>query len=61
MYYSSVKGEAPASVPETQPPSNWPDRGQIEFKNIVLRYTKFGVDVLKNVTFTIRPSEKVCF
>jgi ABC-type multidrug transport system fused ATPase/permease subunit len=59
VYYSSVEGEAPANVPETQPPPSWPDSGKIEFKNVVLRYTKFGIDVLKNVNFTIKPSEKV--
>jgi len=59
VYYSEIPSEAPAVIPETQPPADWPVEGEIEFKNIVLRYQKFGVDVLKNVSFTIYPCEKI--
>lgn len=59
VYYADIPSEAPAIIPETQPAKEWPQRGEIEFQNIVLRYQEFGVDVLKNVSFTIRSSEKI--
>ncbi|KAJ1498350.1 Canalicular multispecific organic anion transporter 1 [Coelomomyces lativittatus] len=43
-YYAQVPQEAPALVPEKKPPSNWPSQGQIEFKNVVLKYHEFGVE-----------------
>ncbi|KXN67697.1 P-loop containing nucleoside triphosphate hydrolase protein [Conidiobolus coronatus NRRL 28638] len=60
VYYGNeIPEEAPEEIPETKPPSSWPPHGVIEFKNIVLRYHKLGVNVLKNVTFTINPKEKI--
>ncbi|KND02775.1 uncharacterized protein SPPG_01856 [Spizellomyces punctatus DAOM BR117] len=41
------------------PPPEWPLHGEIEFKNVVLRYNRYGVAVLKNVTFRIAPGEKI--
>jgi ABC-type multidrug transport system fused ATPase/permease subunit len=37
----------------------WPKDGEIEFKNVTLRYHKFDLAVLKNVSFHIRPKEKI--
>ncbi|KAI9357581.1 hypothetical protein DFJ73DRAFT_910594 [Zopfochytrium polystomum] len=37
----------------------WPSKGAIEFKQVSLRYHRYGVAVLKSVTFRIRPGEKV--
>lgn len=33
--------------------------GEIEFKNVVLKYHEFGVQVLKKVSFLIKPREKI--
>lgn len=51
--------KAPADIPEKKPPADWPLQGCIEFRNIVLRYQKFGVPVLKKVSFTIGSREKI--
>ena len=40
-------------------PAAWPSGGKIEFKNIVMRYRE-GLDpVLKGLSFTVNPGEKV--
>ncbi|KAJ3129395.1 Multidrug resistance-associated protein 4 [Nowakowskiella sp. JEL0407] len=59
VYYSKVESEAPMEIPDRKPPADWPQRGVIEFKNVFLRYHRLGVDVLKDVTFTIHPREKI--
>ncbi|KAI9138461.1 P-loop containing nucleoside triphosphate hydrolase protein [Paraphysoderma sedebokerense] len=58
-YATQIKEEAPAEIPDKQPPASWPDKGEIKFNDIVLKYHEFGVAVLKNVTFDIEPTEKV--
>ncbi|XP_017485264.1 PREDICTED: multidrug resistance-associated protein 4-like [Rhagoletis zephyria] len=41
------------------PPSNWPTQGQVEFKDLSLRYDPSNPAVLKHLTITIGPSWKV--
>lgn len=41
-------------------PENWPNRGCIEFKNVYLSYSDEGPPTVKDLTFTVNPSEKVC-
>lgn len=53
IYYGETKPEAPFEIPATKPPPEWPTSGLIKFQNVVLKYQKFGVSVLKNVTATI--------
>lgn len=57
--YTDVQSEAPWNIPATKPPSSWPDKGKVEFKNYSVRYRP-GLDlVLKDVDFTVEPGEKV--
>lgn len=42
-----------------QPPSEWPERGEIEFKEVTSKYHRYGVSVLKNVSFHILPKEQI--
>lgn len=37
----------------------WPHEGQIEFKNVSLRYDVLGLPVLKNLSLTIYAGEKI--
>jgi ATP-binding cassette subfamily C (CFTR/MRP) protein 4 len=37
----------------------WPTDGQIEFRNVHLRYDKQGPAILKNLNFVIHPREKI--
>ncbi|CAF0866320.1 unnamed protein product, partial [Brachionus calyciflorus] len=38
---------------------SWPQRGNIKFEEVVLKYQEFGVAVLKGVTLNIKPREKI--
>jgi ABC-type multidrug transport system fused ATPase/permease subunit len=58
-YYGQVKPEAPPVIEDNRPAEKWPQDGQIKYNNIVLKYQEFGATVLKNVTLTVKPREKV--
>ncbi|KAI8345227.1 ABC transporter type 1, transmembrane domain-containing protein [Mortierella sp. GBAus27b] len=50
--------EAPAET-DVKLPENWPNEGRVEFKNYSTRYRE-GLDlVIKNISFTVDPAEKV--
>ncbi|OAL02619.1 hypothetical protein IQ06DRAFT_291975 [Phaeosphaeriaceae sp. SRC1lsM3a] len=57
--YLDVEQEAPAVIPETKPPSNWPSKGAVQFINYTTRYRPDFDTVLKDVSFKILPGEKV--
>ena len=59
--YCSLKPEAP---PETVPPSNkpppdWPDKGKITMEDVAFQYSSELPLVLKDLCFSIEPSEKI--
>ena len=57
--YENTPVEAPALIPENDPPSSWPENGVIEFKNYCTRYRE-GMDlVLRGISFKTAPSEKI--
>uniref|UniRef100_T1K6F1 ABC-type glutathione-S-conjugate transporter n=2 Tax=Tetranychus urticae TaxID=32264 RepID=T1K6F1_TETUR len=59
LEYTKTPMEAPWDLPHKRTSSNWPDNGQIEFKNYSTRYRP-GLDlVLKDISCTIKPNEKV--
>lgn len=58
MEYSEKPTEAPV-VTGVQLPENWPQHGRVVFKNYSARYRE-GLDlVVKDVSFTVEPSEKI--
>ena len=57
--FLDVEQEAPAQIPETQPPSTWPPSGAVEFVNYSTRYRADLEPVLRNLSFNIEPEEKV--
>ncbi|XP_067120944.1 ATP-binding cassette sub-family C member 4-like [Centruroides vittatus] len=60
LKYSDLKSEASyESLPNKRPPSDWPETGEIRFDNVSLQYSKDKNIVLKNLTFHIRPGEKI--
>ncbi|KAF9098810.1 Multidrug resistance-associated protein 4 [Mortierella sp. AD031] len=59
LYGMNIPAEAPDVIPENQPPPDWPSRGEIEFKKVVLRYQSYGVAVLKKVDFHVKARQKI--
>ncbi|BGO90746.1 hypothetical protein NBRC10512v2_002998 [Rhodotorula toruloides] len=58
-YANNLEREAPAEIPETRPPVEWPSGGAIEFKNVVMRYRPDLPPVLKGLNLSVRPGEKI--
>ena len=61
MGYSKLEPEASLEThPDSaKPSSNWPDKGHIELKDVTYCHYPDGPLVLKGVSATILPSEKV--
>ncbi|XP_053750439.1 multidrug resistance-associated protein 1 isoform X1 [Panthera pardus] len=57
--YSETEKEAPWQIPETAPPSTWPQVGRVEFRDYGLRYRENLDLVLKHINVTIDGGEKV--
>ncbi|KAJ2335985.1 Multidrug resistance-associated protein 1 [Coemansia sp. RSA 2681] len=57
--YSDLEPEAPYIVDDCRVPSEWPHNGNIEFKNLSVKYGAKLTYALKNLNVTIRPGEKV--
>ncbi|KAK9727436.1 Multidrug resistance-associated protein 5, partial [Basidiobolus ranarum] len=58
-FTEDIPSEAALMYNDVKPPENWPTDGEIEYQNVVLRYNRYGVAVLKNVSFKIHAKEKV--
>ncbi|KAJ3130188.1 Canalicular multispecific organic anion transporter 2 [Nowakowskiella sp. JEL0407] len=59
QFSQHIPHEALDIVKANRPPPEWPQSGNIEFKNVVLRYNRYGVAVLKSVSFRIHSGEKI--
>ncbi|XP_050071798.1 ATP-binding cassette sub-family C member 4-like [Anopheles maculipalpis] len=46
-------------IPLVPVPSEWPQKGSIEFRNVSFRYADNDLPVLHDLTFTIEPQQKV--
>lgn len=58
--YSELPEEPPReSSPDRKPPDDWPQAGEINFKQVSLRYSEKDEPVLKMLNFDIKPGEKV--
>jgi ABC-type multidrug transport system fused ATPase/permease subunit len=57
--YLDVPQEAPL-ITEKRPPAYWPSsNGGIHIENLVVRYSENLPSVLKNLTFSVLPREKI--
>ncbi|KAJ2896358.1 ATP-binding cassette glutathione S-conjugate transporter ycf1 [Coemansia aciculifera] len=57
--HSDMKAEAPYIIDDCRVPSEWPHSGNVEFKNLSIKYGT-GLDyALKNLNVAIRPGEKI--
>ncbi|KAH9950728.1 multidrug resistance-associated ABC transporter [Amylocystis lapponica] len=58
LFYTKLPAEGEATT-SNDPPASWPERGQVDFKNVELAYREGLPLVLKNVSFTVNAGEKV--
>ncbi|KYB27685.1 probable multidrug resistance-associated protein lethal(2)03659 isoform X2 [Tribolium castaneum] len=60
LEYNNIEHEGNLeSPPDKKPAPSWPNDGKIEFINVFLRYFPDDPPVLKNLSFTINPREKI--
>lgn len=59
VHYWSLPQEAAAKKPEAEPKPEWPQHGQIEYQDVWMRYRPELDPVLKGVSFTVFPGEKI--
>lgn len=58
--YLEVPEERPAIIKDHRPPAYWPSsNGDIIVDNLVVRYAPELPAVLKNLSFVIKPTEKI--
>ncbi|XP_054569765.1 LOW QUALITY PROTEIN: ATP-binding cassette sub-family C member 5-like [Eptesicus fuscus] len=58
-YIKTLSLEAPARIKNKAPPPDWPQEGEVTFENVEMRYQENLPLVLKKVSFTIKPKEKI--
>ena len=58
-YGNSVPQESPSIIDDNRPAKEWPEKGNITFDKVVLKYQEFGVAVLKGISLNIKPREKI--
>lgn len=58
LEYSQLKSEKQPEIPQ-KVPSDWPSKGKIEFKQVSYRYSAEDEPVLRGMSFSVEPKEKV--
>ncbi|KAF7312085.1 ABC transporter protein [Mycena indigotica] len=58
-YATEVEQEAPDEIPGRKPAAPWPAQGQIEMKDIVLKYRPGLPAVIKGLSMTVKAGEKI--
>lgn len=59
FFFKTLSLEAPARIKNKTPPLDWPQEGEVVFENAEMRYRENLPLVLKKVSFTIKPKEKI--
>ncbi|XP_044727627.1 ATP-binding cassette sub-family C member 4-like isoform X2 [Chrysoperla carnea] len=60
LEYQDLESEpALESEPDRKPPPSWPSKGEVEFRNVYLRYSPMDPPVLRHLSFRILPKQKV--
>jgi ATP-binding cassette, subfamily C (CFTR/MRP), member 1 len=58
-YANEIEQEAPSQRPDHKPPPEWPQRGEIQIKDISLRYRPGLPIVLKGISLDVKGGEKI--
>ncbi|OAD04478.1 hypothetical protein MUCCIDRAFT_140453 [Mucor lusitanicus CBS 277.49] len=56
--FMEMDQEAPATT-ELRPPHNWPTRGRIDVRDLAIKYAADLDPVLKGISFSVKPQEKI--
>jgi len=61
LEFSELPLEAPAEIPETKPPTDWPQRGAITFEDLTIRYSDdaSSAAALIDINCKIKPQERI--
>ena len=54
-----LEQEPPHEIPDRKPPASWPADGRIELKDVVLKYRPELPPVLKGLSMSVKPGEKI--
>jgi len=57
--YLEVDEEPAAVIEERRPRNSWPETGAIEVENLVMQYAPENPPVLRDLSFQVRPREKI--
>ncbi|KAI0822453.1 P-loop containing nucleoside triphosphate hydrolase protein [Trametes gibbosa] len=58
-YVRKLEQEPPHLIADRKPPSPWPAEGRVELKNVVLKYRPELPAVLKGLSMSVKPGEKI--
>ncbi|RPD61094.1 P-loop containing nucleoside triphosphate hydrolase protein [Lentinus tigrinus ALCF2SS1-7] len=58
-YAHELEQEAPHEIPDRKPKAPWPAEGQIELKDVVLKYRPELPPVIRGLTMSVHPGEKI--
>ncbi|EPQ56430.1 multidrug resistance-associated ABC transporter [Gloeophyllum trabeum ATCC 11539] len=58
LHYTRLPSEAPEEIPDSTP-EDWPSKGEIEYRNYSARYRPELDLVLRDISVTIKPKEKI--
>jgi ABC-type multidrug transport system fused ATPase/permease subunit len=58
-WITGIKQEPRGSQSLVNPPPNWPSEGAISLENLVVQYSAAAGPILRGVTFSVKPREKV--
>lgn len=60
LAYTNISHEAALeSHPDKKPSESWPSKGKIVFSKLYFKYSSSESHILKNLSFTIEPLEKI--
>ncbi|KAI8092836.1 uncharacterized protein BX664DRAFT_357339 [Halteromyces radiatus] len=57
--YLALEEEPATHIPETMPRASWPETGSIQVDHLVVKYAPENPAVLRDVSFDVKPREKV--
>lgn len=57
--YADIPPEAPAVIPDHRPRPSWPEKGEVFFDDVVMRYRPELPPVLRGLSAVVQGGEKV--